>query len=246
MQSRGLAQGCRLLTSLIRRAGSGGISLEAQRRRIEAWAEATDAELLEVIEDAGVSGLRPLAMREGGHRIEALLGARNPEVEAVVITRLDRLGRDAAENLTCLRRFANGKVGLVSLADRLDLGTPQGRAMAGVASVFSELERELIGQRTAEALARLRDDGRIYGPVPYGFDREGDLLVKNEAEDRVIRQIIEMRGSGLSYHVVADWLNTEAISAKRGGPWSPMAVRSVCLTTARLSRLSGGPNGFDL
>src|SRR5689334_2313844 len=79
-----------------------GASLDAQRRRIEAWAEATDADLWDVIEDAGVSGSRPLSMREGGRRIESLLDARNPEADAVVITRLDRLGRDAAENLACL------------------------------------------------------------------------------------------------------------------------------------------------
>src|SRR5271166_116599 len=107
-----------------------GVSLATQLGRIEAWCEATGAELVEVIEDGGVSGTRPLADRPGGARIAALLVARNPEAEAVVIARLDRLGRDAAETLSYLRQFSVGKVGLVSVADRIDLSSATGRAMA--------------------------------------------------------------------------------------------------------------------
>jgi site-specific DNA recombinase len=213
-----------------------GASLDAQRARIEAWSEATDADLIGVVEDAAVSGSRPLALRPEGQRIEALLRQRDPDADAVVITRLDRLGRDAAENLGYLRRFATGKVGLVSLTDRLDLSTPQGRAMAGVASVFGQLERELIGERTAEALTRLRDEGRVYGPIPYGYERQGDLLVANHNEQQVVNQINDMRASALSYSKIADWLNAESIPAKRGGRWSPMAVRSVFRTTSQRER----------
>lgn len=212
-----------------------GVSLEAQRKRIEAWTAATDSDLVEMIEDAGVSGSLSLAKREGGRRIASLLEERRPGVEAVIVTRLDRLGRDAAENLACLRRFATGKVGLISISDRLDLSTPQGRAMAGVASVFSELERELIGQRTSEALARLRESGRCYGPTPYGFDRAGDLLTANPDEARVVEQILDMRSAGHSYRAVAARLNSAEIPAKRGGQWSAMSVRSVAITAAGMT-----------
>jgi site-specific DNA recombinase len=121
-----------------------GLSLPAQRSRIETWCDATSSDLVEVVEDAGVSGSRALAPRPGGSRIASLLDARKPWVDAVVVSRLDRLGRDAAETLACLRRFAKGSVGLVSVADRIDLGSPQGRAMAQMSAVFAELERALI------------------------------------------------------------------------------------------------------
>ena len=79
---------------------------------------------------------------------------------AVVVLRLDRLGRNAAESLALLRRFRASPVGLVSVAEHLDLATPHGRAMAGVQAVFNELERDLIAQRTTEALRELRTQGR--------------------------------------------------------------------------------------
>src|SRR4051812_34700727 len=102
------------------------MSLEAQRARIEAWCQASGALLTSVIEDAGVSGSLPLRQRPGGGQVLELLSARRPSADAVVIVRLDRLGRDAAETLGYVRRFATGAVGLVSIADRLDLSTPQG------------------------------------------------------------------------------------------------------------------------
>lgn len=214
-----------------------GVSLEAQRAKIEAWCEATGAVLLDVIEDDAVSGSRPLDQREGGERIARLLTQRVPEAMAVAVTRLDRLGRDAAETLTHLRQFAKGKVGLVSIRERLDLTTPHGKAMAGVSAVFGQLERELIGQRTSEALARLQADGKVYGALPFGFVRDGDYLVPHAGQQEVIAQIRGLRSTRTSYRAIAGWLNDEGVPAARGGKWTPMSVRSVCLTAERREEL---------
>jgi DNA invertase Pin-like site-specific DNA recombinase len=143
-----------------------GMSLDTQQNRIQAWADAVGAQIEEVVTDPAVSGSKRLADRPGGAKIAALLDARQPKVDAVAVLRLDRLGRDAAESLTLLKRFRTGKVGLVSVVERLDLATPHGRAMAGVSVVFSELERSLIAQRTSDALAELRRQGRAWNHSP--------------------------------------------------------------------------------
>lgn len=213
---------------------SDGMSLDAQRGRITAWAEAVGAELVEVIEDAGVSGTKPLAARHGGARIAQLLEARKPDVDAVVVIRLDRLGRDAAETIALLRRFRSGAVGLVSITDRVDLATPQGRAMAQVSCVFSELERALIGQRTAEALAELRAQGRRYGPVPFGWTAVEGRLLPNPDEQATLTRIRALRQEGRGYARIAAELNAEGRPTKRGGAWAAMSVRSVLRTASRL------------
>ncbi len=211
-----------------------GIGLAAQRGRIAAWSEATGAELVEVIEDAGVSGTRALVDRPGGARIASLLTARNPAFDAVVVVRIDRLGRDAAETLGYLRQFAKGALGLVSIADRIDLGTPQGRAMAQMGAVFSELERALIAQRTADALAELRSSGRAYGATPFGWSRDGDFLLPDDTEQRIISRMKRLRSRGKSYSRIALSLNRSGVPAKRGGSWSSMSVRSVLLTAPKV------------
>lgn len=212
-----------------------GLSLQAQTSRIASWCEATGAELVEVIEDGGVSGTRPLADRPGGAHIASLLASRNPPVDAVVVSRLDRLGRDAAETLSYFKTFVNGSVGLVSIVDRLDLSTPQGRAMAGVSAIFSELERELIAQRTADALGELRSRGQVYGAIPFGWSREGDRLVRDDNEQRVLVRIKRLRSRGFSYDRIARSLNASNIPAKRGGRWYAMSIRSTLLTAGKVA-----------
>jgi site-specific DNA recombinase len=211
-----------------------GISLSAQRSRIAAWCDASGAELGEVVEDAGVGGAVPLENRPSGYRVAQLLDARRPGVDALVVTALDRLGRDAGATLTLLRRFAGGPLGLVSLSERLDLSTAHGRALAGVACVFGELERSLISERTSQALSQLRASGRVYSRPPYGFDVVEDRLAKNPVEQRVLTTIRRLRSRGLSYARIAASLNSRSIRAKRGGPWHSTGVRSVVLTSKRL------------
>ena len=215
--------------------GDAGVSLEGQQSRIEAWCEATGAELVEIAEDKGASGTLRLADRSGGQRISRLLNERRPQVDAVVVVRLDRLGRDAAETLELLKRFSKGPVGLVSITERLDLTTPQGRAMAGVAAVFAELERSLVGERTSEALRALMKQGRVYGPTPYGYDRRGVLLAPDRQEQKVLAFIREQRDCTYSFAAIADQLNEKGIPSKRGGRWHAMSVRSVLLTSERLA-----------
>jgi hypothetical protein len=82
-------------------------------------------------------------------------GTSDPTADAVVVVRMDRLGRDAAEQLAILKRVRTGKVGLVAIAQAIDLATPQRRAMAQIGAVFAELERSLISERTTETLAEL-------------------------------------------------------------------------------------------
>jgi hypothetical protein len=103
--------------------------------------------------------------------------------------------------------------------------------------VFAELERALIGQRTAEALDQLRNEGRVYGPVPYGYEARNGQLAPKEGEQVVLEFMVAMRDGGASYAAIAKWLNAESIPAKQGGPWHPMSVRSVLATARRLEGL---------
>jgi DNA invertase Pin-like site-specific DNA recombinase len=211
------------------------MSLQAQESRIRAWADAVGAIVVEVVTDAGVSGSKPLAHRAGGSRVAALLGGRRPDADAVAILRLDRLGRDAAESLALLKRFRTSKVGLVSVADRLDLGTPQGRAMASMTAVFAELERDLIRQRTADALSQLRSEGRVFGNAPYGWQAQDGRLVADKSEQKVLARIVKLREQGKAYNKIAATLNDEQIPTKRGRRWESATVRSVVLSAEKMA-----------
>jgi len=212
-----------------------GMSLEAQASRIRAWCEAQDAELVEIVRDEGVSGTKLLSERDGGKRIAQLLDARRPSADAVVVVRMDRLGRDAAEQIALLKRFRTGKVGLVAIAQQIDLATPHGRAMAQIGAVFNELERALIAERTTEALAELRRQGRAWNHAPFGWCVTEGCLEVDPTEQETLRRAQELRSSGLGYLKIAGVLNQEHRPTKRGGEWYAMSVRSILRSAEKMA-----------
>jgi site-specific DNA recombinase len=210
---------------------SEGMSLEAQENKIRSWAEANDHEVIEIFVEEAVSGSKLLSERLQGKRIAKLLEARRPAVDAIVVVRMDRLGRDAAEQLSLIKKARTGRVGLVAISQHLDLASPHGRAMAQISAVFGELERALIAERTAETLKSMREAGRVYNHAPFGWRAEGEYLVRDDAEQATLSRLVELRHQKLSFHKVAATLNEEGHATKRGGLWQPMSVRNIYLRT---------------
>jgi site-specific DNA recombinase len=214
---------------------SEGLSLDAQEARIRAWCEATGAELVEVVREEGVSGTKLLAQRPGGRRIAHLLDSRRPAADAVVVVRMDRLGRDAAEQIALLKRFRSGKVGLVAIAQQIDLATPHGRAMAQIGAVFNELERALIAERTTEALAELRSQGKAWNHAPFGWRAVDGILEPDPDEQRTLARMRELRKTGCGYLKIAKVLDAEGRPTKRGGSWRAPSVRSVLKSAEKMT-----------
>src|SRR5262249_49748551 len=106
---------------------------------------------------------------------------------------------------------------------------PFGRAMAQMASVFAELERAMIQERTRSAMnvKRLRGE-RISGHAPYGsdFGAEG-RLVANDREQQIIVHMRLLRSEGISFRGIASRLDSEGVPPKRGRRWDHTTVKSI-------------------
>src|SRR5258708_30198154 len=96
-------------------------------------------------------------------REKLLEAARRRDIDVVLVWRLDRWGRSVTDLLATLQELEHLGVGFVSLTEALDLTTPAGRAMAGLLSVFSEFEREILRERTRAGLAQARLNGKRLG-----------------------------------------------------------------------------------
>jgi DNA invertase Pin-like site-specific DNA recombinase len=160
-----------------------GLGLEAQRQRIATYCELKGLRLAEVFEDPGVSGGKPLAGRPAGSR---LLTAAKKRKAVVVVAKLDRLFRSVADAANVIADFDKRGIQLVAIAENFDMTSPYGRAMAQMTSVFAELERAMIRERTRNAMQVKRSRGeRISGYAPYGWDlAKGGRLVRNFQERR--------------------------------------------------------------
>lgn len=205
------------------------LSIEAQQHRIARWCEAYDHELVEIITDEDVSGGVPLAGRQNGKRVAELIDARRPGVDALVVTNLDRLSRDAEDGIALVKRMTpNGRrrnhLALVSIDQHLDLSGPFGVFMAQQFVLFASFERSLIGWRTSQALAQKRRDGAVYSRTPFGFDAVDGRLVPNDAEQQVLTEMRTWRAEGVNDNAIATRLNERGVPGKRGGRWQANTV----------------------
>ncbi len=214
-----------------------GLGLGAQAQRIRAYCTLKDLQLIDIIQDAGVSGGKPLASREGGQRLLDLI--RRKRAGAVVMLKLDRMFRNAGDCLTTVEHWEKSGVSL-HVADlggnAIDTTSAAGRFMLVVLAGAAEMERNLTRERTRSAMAVKRANGQRIGAIPYGFDvaQDGTTLVPNEAEQAVIADVKAMRARGMKLQHIADALTRRGVPTKTGKSerWTHQAVARILKRSA--------------
>lgn len=209
-----------------------GLGLEAQSERIRAYCTMRNLSLADLVVDAGVSGGKPLASRDGGQRLLSALKGR--EAESVVMLKLDRMFRNAGDCLSTVEKWERAGVALhvVHLGgNAIDTTSAAGRFMLVVLAGAAEMERNLTRERTRSAMAVKRANGQRIGTVPYGFDlaADGASLVPNEIEQAVIAEIRVMRANGMKLEKIAAALTDRGVPTKTGRSerWTHQAVARI-------------------
>lgn len=207
---------------------STGVSLDAQRSRVEAYCALAGLELSRVYREEGVSASKPLAERPVGSELVASVGST---IKHVIALKLDRLFRDAEDALHQTRQWDQRGVclHLVDMGGQtLNTATAMGRFFLNMLAGFAELERNMISERTRTALSFKKANLKVYGPVPLGFQRSGLSLISDVAERKTVDLIEELRSNGLTLRAIADQLNRDHVRPKRGGTmWYASTVRYV-------------------
>jgi len=208
-----------------------GLGLDAQAQRIRAYCGMKDLDLIEIVTDAGVSGGKPLAKRDGGLQLLEAIRAR--KADAVVMLKLDRMFRNAGDCLATVERWERKNIALhvVDLGgNAIDTTSAAGRFMLVVLAGAAEMERNLTRERTRSAMAVKRANGQRIGTVPYGFDLRDDgvTLVPNESEQAVIADVKAMRSRGMKLQEIAGDITARAVPTKTGkNRWSHQAAARI-------------------
>jgi DNA invertase Pin-like site-specific DNA recombinase len=210
----------------------GGVSLDAQEARLRSYCAGAGLTLVEVIRDEGVSASKPLSSRPGGAALLRMVARR--QVRHVVVVTLDRAFRNTIDCLTTVQAWDLAHVAL-HLVDHggqsINTKTAVGRMFLTMLAGFAEMERRLTAERITAALRHKKGQGQVYGPIPYGFDRAGNRLVPNGAEQKVIRQMRRWRQAGRTLAWIADTLTRRGIPAKRRGEWNAYGVSYILKNT---------------
>lgn len=201
--------------------GSDGLGMDAQRRAILSACAARGWELVSMKEDVAsgksVNGRQGLAM--------ALDMLARREADGLVVAKLDRLARSTVDFARTVERAEREGWRLLILDPEIDLATPFGRAMAGVISVFAQLERDMISDRIKTALREKRERGEPMGGLPE----------KYRIPEVVLAEISRLRGEGMSWRKVAAALDESGWNPPLGGDsgksWHPYTVQKAYLRT---------------
>lgn len=172
-----------------------GYSIPEQIERLKAYCTSRDWEIVEIYIDGGFSGAN--LERPG---IEKLINdIEKKQFDTVLVYKLDRLSRSQKDTLFLIEDvFLPSNIDFVSLQETLDTATPFGRAMIGILSVFSQLERETIAIRTFGGRVGRAKRGLWHGggTDPIGYDYiEGELVI-NEDEAMQIQKVYELYAAG--------------------------------------------------
>ncbi len=201
-----------------------GISLENQRAKIAAYCDLNDLELVEILEDAGKSGKD--LNRDGLQQL--LEKMKHHNIEALVVYKLDRLSRRVIDTLRLMELIEKHSVAFHSITERVDTRTAMGRFFLNMMASLNQMERDLISERTRDALQLKIVKNERAGQVPYGWRLadDGKTLLANEKEQEAIRLIKELRGKGYNYSAICRELTRKGYRPL-GKQWHAQSVKNI-------------------
>lgn len=158
---------------------------QMQLRELREYCERRDWTITSEYVDIGVSG-----SKDSRPELNKLMAdAKQRRFDAVLVWKLDRLGRSLKHLVSALSEFEALGVSFVSLRDSFDLTTPAGRLMFNMVASFAEFERDLIRERVRAGIAHRRAKGFHVGRKPVAIDSA--RLQTLRSEGRTIREIAQ-------------------------------------------------------
>ena len=196
-----------------------GVSLEAQKAKIEAYAMLYDLEMVDYVIETGSA--------KDTHRdgLQEALGAlTSGKAEALIVVKLDRLTRSVADLGRLVETYFQ-KHALLSVGEQIDTRSAAGRLVLNVLASVSQWEREVIGERTSAAMQHMKAQGQYTGgKPPYGFQVVNGELIENESEQAVLVLTRKYREKGMSLRKIAQALSEAGLQTRNGKAFAPGSI----------------------
>ncbi|MCD7837261.1 MAG: recombinase family protein [Lachnospiraceae bacterium] len=168
-----------------------GYSLDAQRDKLRKYAEYEDMTIAGEYSDEGFSG-KNIQGRLEFQRMLSDIQEGKDGVSFVLVFKLSRFGRNAADVLNSLQLMQDFGVNLICVEDGIDSSKDSGKLMISVLSAVAEIERENIRTQTMAGREQKAKEGKWNGGfAPYGYRLDNGQLLIAEDEAEVIRLIFD-------------------------------------------------------
>lgn len=168
-----------------------GYSLDAQKDKLKKYADYQEMVIAGEYSDEGKSGKSVVGRPEFQQMLQDIESGKD-NVDFVLVFKLSRFGRNAADVLSSLQRMQDFGVNLICVEDGIDSSKDAGKLMISVLSAVAEIERENILVQTMEGRRQKAREGKWNGGfAPYGYKLvDGELRIA-EDEAPIIRLIYD-------------------------------------------------------
>jgi len=194
-----------------------GYSLEAQEDCLRKYADAYGIEVVRHYADEGKSGKYIEGRVQFQQMIRDVEDCRD-NVNCILVYKLSRFGRNAADVLSTLEILERYGVSLIATEDHIESGQETGKLLITVLASVAEMERKNIIVQTMAGRMQKARDGKWNGgqaPIGYRINSETGILEIDEKDAEVVRKIFDLFvNSDKGYSGVTDWINSNGIQKR--------------------------------
>ena len=211
---------CYIYTRVSTELQIDGYSLEAQKERLKREAKHRGMQIVGEYSDEGKSG-KNINGRPEFKQMLADIKSSKDDVDYVLVFKLSRFGRNAADTLNSLQYMEDYGVNLLCVEDGIDSAGAAGKLIISVLASVAEIERSNIQEQTMAGRKQKARDGKWNGGfAPYGYKlvaKDGEkskVLEIDDTEAELIRLIYKKFLEGMGIGNVAKWLNENGYTKK--------------------------------
>ena len=202
-----------------------GFSLGEQEEKLRQLCKYKGFEIFKVYKDVGISA-KDMKNRPAFQTM--LEDMKNGLINYIVAYKLDRVTRSVRDLEVLISTLEKYHCYLICDRDDVNISTANGRFFVRMLTVLSQLEIEIVSERTKFGLNGAIKAGHIPGKCPLGYYRDKDKTLKNDNSTKdVVVRIFEMYLDGKSYQTIVNILNKEKVLYPEVKHWIDSSINRI-------------------
>lgn len=202
-----------------------GFSLGEQEEKLRQLCKYKEFEIFKIYKDAGISA-KDMEHRPGFQ--EMLEDMKQGKINYIVAYKLDRVTRSVRDLELLITELEKYDCYLICDRDDVNTSTANGRFFVRMLTVLSQLEIEVVSERTKFGLSGAIKAGHLPGTCPIGYYRDKDKRIRvDDSTKDIVKRIFNMYLEGKSYYQIACILDEEKVLYPEKEKWKEAAIRKI-------------------
>ena len=201
-----------------------GNSIPNQISKIKSYCKLNEYELIDILSDDGISGMSKSKRKDYLKLIDII---SNKDIDGVIVNDLSRIGRKMSDVVEFIDSMKKKNIEFHTIKEGINNDSNVGGLIINILSSINQFEVEMLRNRISEVKQYKKSNDLVYGNLIFGKSKDGERLIDNVDELKVIKYMKNLRKRGYSYFKISDRLNQRNIKSKNGNQWYGSGVRNV-------------------